>query len=268
MKRYSGLTHIKTQRGVVLLTCLVFLLVLLAMLRYTITSARIEEQKVGIDLDLVSAREAAQSALNFVEFYLNRQGELYCIDERTKTGEDLTKCPILAGAYANVLFRKDDSFLKAITLSDPDLPPLNTLIENGIYSGIKVEEVASKGCIPTWVCVNWPSAGSVIENAYEQRPSGVPATLNSVACPKITVSTTTGSKIDVSACNADAQMQPHFIIERLKASDLDPSKQSLAVEGSPSSRGVTFRVTAVGYGKGVNNITSVMLQSTYVIPNI
>ena len=43
---------VKKERGVVLLTCLVFLLVLLLMLRFVIVSARTEEQKAGIDLDI------------------------------------------------------------------------------------------------------------------------------------------------------------------------------------------------------------------------
>lgn len=263
----NKLKYSEKEKGIVLLTCLVFLLVLLVMLRYTITSARVEEQKAGIDLDIVSAREAAQSALDFAEFYINRQGQLFCVQERTRRGEDVTQCPDFAGAYANLLFRRSDNELRSIGLNDPILPNLNTLIGNGIYSGEQLNTLVNRGCIPTWICVNWPAFGNVREAASQQRPNSIGATLNPIQCPQVSLAGG-GATNNISACNVNVQTQPNFIIERLNATDLDPGRQNLAAEGSPSSRGIVFRITAVGYGRGINNLTSVMVQGTYVIPNI
>lgn len=258
------------EQGVVLLTCLVFLLVLLAMLRYTITSAQVEEQKAGIDLDITSARESAESALKFAEFYIVRQGELFCVYERTKKGEPTADCPRFAEAYANLLFRKSDVELSNINLNDPQFPDLKTLIGNGIYSGETLDPVKKRpGCSPAWICVQWPTAANAIaEKAQLQRTqagSGVKADLIPINCPVLKTNNT------INACNATSQTPPSLIIERLTSEDIDPNRQGLAVEGTPSSRGIVFRVTAVGYGNGLanaNNLTSVMIQGTYVIPNI
>ncbi len=62
----------KKNEGVVLLSCLVFLLILLMLLRFTLSSARLEELKVGADIDEMMARETAEVAMNDAEdFILN-----------------------------------------------------------------------------------------------------------------------------------------------------------------------------------------------------
>ena len=83
----KGLTNknLKKQQGVVLLTALVFILILLAMLRFTLTSSRVEEQKSAIDSDMVAARESAQLAIKFAEQYVIKQGELYCLNTLKKS---------------------------------------------------------------------------------------------------------------------------------------------------------------------------------------
>lgn len=256
------------EKGVVLLTCLVFLLVLLVMLRYTINSAKVEEQKAGIDLDIAAAREAAQSALRFAEFYISKQGELFCIKDRTDKNESTADCSEFAGAYANLLFRKSDNELRNINISDPNLPELRTLVENGIYDGNTIRGLIGSGCTPTWICVNWPAASPIVqEKSAARRPTSVTRLLNPISCPHISGA---GGSAGFSACNTNSnvQLQPSIVIERLTAQDIDPQKQSLAVDGSASSRGIVFRITAVGYGSGANNPTPVMVQSTYVIPNI
>lgn len=65
------------QHGVVLLSCLMILLMLLIILRFSLGSARIEEMKAGADYDEMQAKAAAsivlKSAENFIE-QIDRDG--------------------------------------------------------------------------------------------------------------------------------------------------------------------------------------------------
>ena len=252
----------RKEQGVVLLTCLVFLLVLLLMLRFVIVSARTEEQKAGIDLDIVTAREAAQSALNFVEFYFRQQGIAYC-EQVIK--EDSVTCQNNPLAYANILFSLDDASLNNLTSTVPTLPNVSALNNNGIYTGTFLDANA-QNCNPVWICVDWPAqAHAVVSSAINQRSAvaggaNAPnANLSFITCP-------------ANACNNSVTVQPVFIIERLTAKELDPDASGLGdssvyVNGS---KGVILRVTAVGFGAGAanaDNLTNVMLQNTYILPN-
>lgn len=249
---------VKKERGVVLLTCLVFLLVLLLMLRFVIVSARTEEQKSGIDLDIVTAREAAQSALNFAEFYVREQGIAYCQQIIRESSATCQRNPL---AYANLLFSLDDASLNSLASTVATLPNVSVLNNNGIYTGTFLDANA-RNCNPVWICVNWPAqAHAVVSSATNQRTisGGATANLNFITCP-------------ANACNNSVTVQPVFIIERLTARELDPDASGLGdssvyVNGS---KGVILRVTAVGFGAGAanaDNLTNVMLQNTYILPN-
>lgn len=249
----------KKERGVVLLTCLVFLLILLLMLRFTITSARVEEQKSAIDLDIVTARESAQSGLNYIEFYIRRQGELYC----GHLGNDPSTCVNNPWAYANLLFAQDDANLKNMHFWDaPDIPEemsIQRLIDRGIYTGTFLRTNAAN-CDPTWICVKWPAtARAVVNSAAAQRGGGVVAGLDFITCPP-------------AACNTNTAVvvQPRMIIERLNPRELDPDESGLGEKNSVASKGVILRVTVVGFGAGpagAGNLSNVMLQNVYVLPN-
>lgn len=63
----------RKEKGVVLLTCLVFLIVILTLLRFVLGSASVQEKKVGADYEQLKASQAASVAL--------RAAELYIIDE-------------------------------------------------------------------------------------------------------------------------------------------------------------------------------------------
>lgn len=63
----------KNQQGVVLLSCLIFLLLLLTILRYTMGSAHMEELKAGADYDQMQADSAAQLIMRDAEFDIQRR---------------------------------------------------------------------------------------------------------------------------------------------------------------------------------------------------
>lgn len=62
----------KQEQGIVLLSCLIFLLLLLSMLRFTLTSASMEEMKAGADYDQMRASEAAAIAMRNAEYDIKR----------------------------------------------------------------------------------------------------------------------------------------------------------------------------------------------------
>lgn len=60
------------ERGVVLLSCLIFLLMLLALLRFSLNTAKMEEIKAGADYDQMSAKEAANITMMDAEYDVKR----------------------------------------------------------------------------------------------------------------------------------------------------------------------------------------------------
>ncbi|RKV76710.1 MAG: pilus assembly protein [Neisseria sp.] len=253
----KGLTNknLKKQQGVVLLTALVFILILLAMLRFTLTSSRVEEQKSAIDSDMVAARESAQLAIKFAEQYVIKQGELYCLNTLKKS---VAECSENKVGYAGELFSLTEAELANISNSlAPDYPAINSILQRGFYTGVFMESGGMQACRPFWACVNWsPEAHAVRNSAQQMRiatNTGLPAiTCNSCATPTHTT------------------IKPQFIIERIKGSDLGGSAPQFA---SNSPNAVILRITAVGFGAGTSgnnsspntNITNAILQSTYAL---
>ena len=69
----------KRELGVVLLSCLVFLLILLGIVRFVMTSSRLEERKAGVDYEMMTARHSAQMAIRQAVKYIMDQGLQSCI---------------------------------------------------------------------------------------------------------------------------------------------------------------------------------------------
>lgn len=242
----------KKQRGVVLLTCLVFLLVLLAMLRFVLVSSKLEEEKAGIDLEIITAREAAQSALNYAEYFIMRQGRLYCSAGACEVAE-----------MANFVFSGDDAdLLTRDKVYNPESGgiglktiAIKDLVKKGLYTGKYLKEGDAENpqplanCKPLWICVDWGKSASAVQRSAKKR-------------------NTPGMKlasIECKECEVPSFVKPRFIIERYTANELSDNGLS-GLAGSTGT--VVFRITAVGFGKGSgSNLTNVMLQSTYVIPD-
>lgn len=252
-RKIHSITMHKKEKGVVLLTSLVFMLVLLAMLRFTLTSARVEEQKAAIDWDIVSARESAQAALDFAEQYILDQGRLYCLNSLALTPQECTDNPAL---YAGTLFALPSADLAAITHAGIG-PTLSSVVGKGVYTGTFLATSPASGCRPFWACVNWPVDAHSVRNSATQMNLTTNANWDSIEC---------------SACVVGANMnrKPHFIIERLTAGEMAATAPQFA---AASPQAVILRVTAVGFGRGAagtqaavnTNMSNVMLQSTYIL---
>lgn len=64
----------RKEKGIVLLTCLIFLLLLLTLLRFVLGSASMQEKKVGADYAQIQASQAASVAMRAAEGYILSQG--------------------------------------------------------------------------------------------------------------------------------------------------------------------------------------------------
>ena len=166
----------RKERGVVLLTALVFMLILLAMLRFTLTSARVQEQKAAMDFDIVTARQSAQAALNFAEQYILGQGRLYC--EHT-LNLAASECNDNRAKYAGDLFGLPVADLGTITHAGEG-PAINTVINNGIYTGAFIS--ANAGCQPFWACINWPVDAHAVRNSATQMNLAANVSLSAIEC--------------------------------------------------------------------------------------
>lgn len=246
MKKWEN-GRLNKEKGIVLLTCLVFLLILLVMLRFILGSAKLEEEKAGIDLDIVNAREAAQAALNYAEYYILRQGKLYCTEADCNVAASANE---LFSAKESILQTRDRVFTPSAGEKGMSARAIKDIYAKGFYTGTYLKNNAS-GCEPLWACVKWSdSASSVSRSAAKRGVAKSARTLESLPCDE---------------CKGAASISPRYIIERYTTKELADSGLT-GLSGSPSGS-VVFRITAVGFGKGTGkNLTNVMLQSTYVIP--
>lgn len=245
---------LKKEKGVVLLTSLIFLLVLLAMLRFSLNSARVEEQKAAIDLDMVSARESAQSALDFAEQYILQQGELYCAQTLNRPVIECAKNP---ADFAGELFALPDADLINITNTGTEIggtPAINAIVGQGLYTGTFIQTLPN--CRPFWACINWPVNANAVRNSATQMGLAVNNALTAIECTNCILDT-------------DINTNPRFIIERFTSEELAVFAPQFAAD-SPNT--IILRITAVGFGKGAAgtvrggnvNLSNVLLQSTYV----
>lgn len=93
------------QKGIVLLSCLVFLLILTSLVKYTMSSAKMEELKSGADIDEISAKEAALLAIKDAEDFILRRSygdksenyKKYCLNndnDKTTNNGSLLNCDV------------------------------------------------------------------------------------------------------------------------------------------------------------------------------
>lgn len=235
------------ERGVILLTCMVFLLVLLSMLRFTVTSSRIEEQKASIDLDLTLARESARSVFNDVEYYLLKQGEAYCLYKNE--GEN---CQKEASRYLSQLMQLPSEELAQLDLHSDGLPSLKALLQQGFYTGDYLNQHYAQ-CQPLWICAAWGhDARQADDAAHDQRRQ---ANINPNQFLPI---------LNCECCNTHSERAPRFIIERLLPSELNID----AADQKALEMLAIIRVTALGFGAGDADdahLSSVMMQGSYVL---
>ena len=245
------------EHGVVLLSCLVFLLILLGIIRFTMTSSRLEEHKASNDFEVLTARESADTALRVAERFILEQGQKFCIKNSNDTAPDGQNkeafCKKHQIEWANRFWKQETDKLKIALDSIGGIHLLN----NGIYT--KDFMSGSYGnCRPFWVCVNWSENANQVRIASQQLRPGSSATLKSIICDE---------------CRTTSGLKPRYIIERFLAKEINQMDFPSLVSGErlsiKSSEVVVFRITAVGFGNGDGgadvNTTNEVMQAIYVL---
>ena len=237
----------RNQQGIVLLTCLVFLMVLLAMLRFALMSARSEEEKAGADLDIMTAREAAQMGLDEAEAELYRWAGKNCGSQERCKGigiEDKDYEELLTENLSSLF--QDESYQTKAFMDKAWDGKSQLAYGHGLYDAKSFANF--KNCRPTWICMKWRNdATAVIDAAAAQR--------------KVVGAPTPSFEVLPQDNRTSPWKKPYqYVFERFTPGELTDG-------ASTDSDSAVMRITAVGVGRGDGgNKTSVMLQSTYILP--
>ena len=251
----------KRDAGVVLLSCLVFLLILLVIVRFVMTSSRLEERKAGVDYEMMTARHSAQMAIRQAVKYIMDQGLQACI----KSNNTSPNTPAPPGSNANqkckdrnpaelahMLWKNSDSDL-SVTL---DKIGQKQVLNKGVYTYSFIANNYSN-CRPFWTCINWTDNAKSVAVTGRQLNDKAGANLNKL------------ESIECVECATESGVKPRFVIERFLTGDLKGMNfpdQSLTLKGSDV---VVFRITAVGFGNGQGgsnvNTTNAVMQAIYVL---
>jgi hypothetical protein len=250
------------EQGVVLLSCLVFLLILLGIIRFAMTSSRLEDRKAGADFEVLTARQAADTALREAEKFILEQGYKYCLQNKNKTPkngkpkEKSCKEDYNLAELASEVWTSDAKNNQG-TSSTFEALGIDKLFNKGIYTQAYIKENYAT-CRPFWVCVDWSSDAKSVAISSQQMKSGVSAILPSIEC---------------TSCATVSGVKPRYVIERFLAKDIQdmdfPGESGVEKVSLKSKDVVVFRITAVGFGNGEGgaavNTTNAMMQAIYTL---
>lgn len=224
MKRNIG----KHQSGIVLLSTLVFLVLILSLLRISLSSSQLDQRKAGINFELQNARESAQLALRTAESYILEGG----VDGNGNPNIVQAEIPACktdseSKACRSAVLGKAYTFWKSYKSGS----------QTGVFladQSVCEDEGKPK---PSWQCVDWNN-GSEITNAYHLTYHAQ----NPVWQPIVVKTPGAATTTDVAS---------RYIVEVL----------------NPGSKDILLRITALGFGQGdggASRMTNVLLQATYL----
>lgn len=238
------------QRGFVLVTATIFLVVLSLLGVMALRGSLFEERFAANDRDMAVARESAELALRDAERDIQglRFDGQYCAAAACTTLRPAGTRPASAIDAGNFWSLSNNDLLGLI--DDPTKPVATgnggagqALANQGVYTSL-----SASGCgMPVWTGANW-NDGTV---------RSCTGTFN-VSVPAITYGTFTNASVALFApVSLQAAPPPQYLIEMFTANDLALAN---------SSNKFLFRITAVGYGRTTGSggaRTSVTLQSVF-----
>lgn len=247
--------YLKDEQGIVLLSCLVFLLLILGIVRFSLTSSRLEERKAGVDYEMLTARQSAQTAIRYAENFILEQGIAYCEKGLTKSSDpsEVQRARAVCGgqnrAYLANMLWSDKNLNNAFMKIGQD-----QLINKGIYMGSDIKK-NYLDCKPFWSCINWGDDAKIVRSTSNQLGNSVKTDLVSIECDK---------------CETLSSIKPRYIIERFTSEDISSLKYSNDKNLDLNDSGVVIlRITAVGFGNGKGgngvSITNAVMQATYIL---
>jgi Tfp pilus assembly protein PilX len=231
------------QRGFVLVTSLIFLIVLSLLGVMALRGTLFGERMAANDRDLAVAREFAELALRDAErdvLGLRFDGTTYC---RLPNGN--TNCGVVrpAGTRPTSALDAGNFWVAANPVIDDIGLDNGGLGGDANLQGLYTARSATACGMPVWSGANWQ------DNANPARSC---AGTIAAAVPTVAYGTFTDAPFN----GPNGTVPPRYIIEMFRADDLNIT---------PTSNKLFFRITAVGFGRtqGLAGRTSVTLQSVF-----
>lgn len=237
----------KSQKGIVLLSCLVFLLILTSLVKYTMSSAKMDELKSGADFDEMSAKEAALLAIKDAEDFILRRtydasGVKQCLLNNNSVSSNSackTRTVREDGEYATAYWREPNNWKNGITA--------------GVYDGDDPNDRCNDE-----VC----STSSKVKGVWYEETSDCKTTEAVICYGRYTGRTVLPPE------------RAKYVIEVFKPEGSVFGKTLASDEDGGNT--MVIRVTAVGYSQDVKNQgnfkadavpnnTYAMYQSTYIL---
>ena len=226
------------QRGFVMVTALIFLVVLSLLAVMAMRNSMFEERFAANDRELAVARENAELALRDAERDILgvRFDGTYC------AGVCTTQRP---AGHRPINALEADGFWVGTSEVLADVAAINGNLDqpanlHGVYLLASTTDCGK----PIWSGANW--------NDGVIRTCNAGGVIGAVSVPTIAYGTFTDAPFDQQGVNA-----PRYLIEMFTPNE--------TLQGTSSSR-IIFRITAVGFGRTVGSKgarTSVTLQSTF-----
>lgn len=244
----------KKEQGIVLISCLVFLMIILGLMKLSLSSSQISNTKSGIDGDLNLSRENAQLAIRLAEekiinvipmgqisFCATNNASASCQDA---LGQAIEAVWILSDGSKTQCLKdfetsgKNNCFTSSVNFTSNDrLSIVNAAKKLNNTDGIYSYSEAQRKCPdqPLWKCIDW-------EKALSSSVDGA-------------VSVEDMRKSD-NKIRTD--VPPLYVIEWFAPGDLD-----MPLDGS-----VLFRITGVGFGQSGgddSNVSRAIFQANYIL---
>lgn len=145
----------RRQHGIVLISCLIFLVLILGLLRISLGSSMITEKKSGIGMDMLSATESAEIALRVAESTFLQDASNYSACDGDSTSINCQRARIWGA---------QDWWSKDSNLSATD----------GLYDGTAINGACGPGSTnnrPLWECVSWGTKFNKSYGVTQNQPS-------------------------------------------------------------------------------------------------
>jgi len=232
-----NLRNLKADRGFVLVTALIFLVVLSVLSVMAVRGSLFEERIAASDRDMALARENAELALRDAErdiLGLRFDGQ-YCSAAPCTNLRPTGTRPVSTADSGN-FWVGSNGVVETIGKTDGGVGLATNL--QGFYNGTS----ASACGIPVWSAANW-------NDGVTRICAGTITT----TVPTVAYGTFTDAPFTQAGVTA-----PRYLVEIFTASDLNIA--------NGNSNKILFRITAVGFGRttGSNGaLTSVTLQSVF-----
>lgn len=243
------------QKGIVLLTVMVFLLMILGVLRYSMTSANIQEKKSGVDYDEFVAYQQAELAIREAERFIMQAG-IYKVEKASGSSagcvQNGTQNGIQNGSVGGGPQCTEQQWQEIEAAATELWNPKKTVADFDKDTGKNYSNYFTSGALVTPIDPNNPP--SDIPQALEDPFNGRCTIDTFNTAEAIAFGTETKTNLKGFGHVAD---KPYYMIARYNLEQINQSNDEADKDV------VILKVCALGYGLKGPNPTKTVLEATY-----